>query len=103
MRPTMSEFNPYAPPPQIEPAAPLPHGAKLYRPCPACGNTYAKQASYTWWGGALGPWLLTHVKCLQCQTWYNSKTGKSNNTAITIYIGVSAVIGLIAGVLIAFA
>ena len=96
----MSEPNPYAPPPQIEPATQIPHGAKQYQPCPACGNTYAKQASYTWWGGAVGPWLFTHVKCLQCRTWYNGKTGQSNNTAIAIYIGVTTVIGLALGALI---
>jgi hypothetical protein len=42
--------------------------------------------------------LLTHVKCAQCGQAYNGKTGKSNDTAIAIYLIVSLVIGLAIGV-----
>jgi uncharacterized protein (DUF983 family) len=55
----------------------------------------------TWWGGALGPYLLTHVKCPECGMTYNGKTGQSNTTAIIIY---SVVVGAIAfGVVVYFA
>jgi hypothetical protein len=93
--------NPYAPP-QIQDAPPvLPPNAKQYAPCPSCGNGYATPVGFTWWGGILGPKLFSHVSCLRCKTAYNGKTGKSNNTAITIYVVVSMAIGLAAGIFFA--
>jgi hypothetical protein len=56
-----------------------------YAPCPNCGQSNAKKVSYTWWGGALGPAMFTHVKCQNCGTQYNGKTGKSNQQSIIIY------------------
>lgn len=56
-----------------------------YAPCPKCGETSAKKVSYTWWGGALGPALFTHVKCQTCGTQYNGKTGTSNQRNILLY------------------
>jgi hypothetical protein len=41
------------------------------------------------------------VKCSECGAAYNGKTGKSNNTAIGIYLGVSVLIGLVLAVVIA--
>lgn len=35
---------------------------------------------------------MSHVKCGGCGAGYNGKTGKSNDTAIAIYVGVSVVI-----------
>jgi hypothetical protein len=43
----------------------------------------------------VGPSLFTHVKCYRCGTAYNGKTGRSNNTAIAIYVAVSTVVGLL--------
>lgn len=63
--------------------------------CPKCGSPQAKPVSFTWWGGILGPKLLSHVKCLQCGAGYNSKTGRSNDTAIAIYLVVACAIGLV--------
>ncbi|MFM9961361.1 MAG: hypothetical protein ACKV2Q_09050 [Planctomycetaceae bacterium] len=62
-------------------------------PCPECSSNKAVKVSFTWWGGMLGPSLFTHVKCPECGAAYNGKTGKSNDTAIAIYVGVSLVIG----------
>ena len=56
-----------------------------YAPCPNCGQSNAKKVSFTWWGGALGPNMFTHVKCQNCGTEYNGKTGKSNQQNIIIY------------------
>ncbi|MEO8041040.1 MAG: hypothetical protein ABI646_00400 [Acidobacteriota bacterium] len=36
-----------------------------YVPCPKCGGPAAK-LKFTWWGGILGPKMLTHVKCTSC-------------------------------------
>lgn len=63
-----------------------------YAPCPNCGQSNAKKVSYTWWGGALGPSMFTHVKCQNCGAQYNGKTGKSNQQNIIIYTLVSFVI-----------
>ena len=60
-----------------------------YAPCPKCGQTNAKKVGYTWWGGALGPRMFTHVKCQSCGTQYNGKTGQSNQQNIIIYTVVS--------------
>ncbi len=56
-----------------------------YAPCPKCGGTNAQPVKYTWWGGALGPKMMTHVKCRNCNTQYNGKTGKSNTRGILLY------------------
>ncbi len=56
-----------------------------YAACPNCGQSNAKKISYTWWGGALGSRLFNHVKCQNCGTEYNGKTGKSNRQSIIIY------------------
>ena len=67
-----------------------------YAPCPTCGSTDAKKVGYTWWGGALGPAMFTHVKCNSCGTQYNGKTGKSNQTNIIIYFAASFMIAFCA-------
>ena len=55
-----------------------------YVPCPKC-NGVAEKVKFTWWGGVLGPKLLTHVKCSACSYKYNGKSGKDNTTGIIIY------------------
>lgn len=77
-----------------------PPGTMQYAPCPTCGNTFANKIGFTWWGGVLGPSLLTHVKCARCGNAYNGKTGKSNTTAIAIYVAVTGVIGLILAIVL---
>ena len=68
-----------------------------YAACPKCGASNAKLLNFTWWGGVLGPRLLTHVKCPDCGHKYNGKTGKDNTVGIAIYF---AVVGLGAFVLV---
>jgi len=53
--------------------------------CPNCGQSNATPVRYTWWGGAIGPKMMSHVKCQNCNTQYNGKTGKSNTQSIIIY------------------
>jgi len=65
-----------------------------YAPCPKCGNSTAEKVKFTWWGGILGPKLLTHVKCTACRAAYNGKTGKDNTAAIAIYFAVIAILCL---------
>lgn len=63
-----------------------------FAPCPKCRNSAAQKLKFTWWGGVLGPKLLTHVKCNACGNTYNGKTGKDNTTGIVIY---SVIVGVI--------
>jgi uncharacterized protein (DUF983 family) len=48
--------------------------------------------SFTWWGGVIGPRVLTHVKCPRCGHAYNGKSGGDNTAGIVIYSGVVAVV-----------
>jgi uncharacterized protein (DUF983 family) len=72
---------------------------KEFAPCPKCNNKNAEQLSFTWWGGLIGPKILTHVKCRDCGETFNGKTGKDNTTNIIIY---SVIVGLIVAFLFMF-
>lgn len=50
--------------------------------------------SFTWWGGILGPKMLTHVRCPHCGHKYNGKTGRDNTTGIIIYSVIVGILGL---------
>lgn len=68
-----------------------------YAPCPQCHSTNVQRLNFTWWGGVLGPKLLSHVKCQTCGKKYNGKTGGDNTANIIIY---SVVVGIICFVLV---
>jgi hypothetical protein len=100
--------NPYSSP-QTPPHSPTPFshdfpqppGTEIFAPCPQCRCPYAKRVGWTLWGGAVGPRLFTHVRCIHCRQAYNGKTGRLNDTAIMIYVAVSIVVGLLgAGVIL---
>ncbi len=63
--------------------------------CPKCGAGDPKTLTFTWWGGALGPKLLSHVKCLNCGHKYNGKTGGDNTAGIAIYFAVVGILSFI--------
>ena len=44
------------------------------------------------WGGALGPKMLSHVKCKACGSKYNGKTGGDNTGAIAIYMVIAGIL-----------
>jgi hypothetical protein len=71
-----------------------------YATCPDCGERGdASRISFTLWGGVLGPWLFTHVRCNNCGTAYNGKTGESNTTAIALYVVIGFAIAAVFGFL----
>lgn len=63
-----------------------------YAPCPKCRGTNSEKVKFTWWGGVLGPKLLSHVKCASCGNKYNGKSGKDNTTGIVIYSVIVAIL-----------
>lgn len=67
--------------------------------CPECGSRDYKKVSWTLWGGIIGPAMFSHVKCQDCRTTFNSKSGRSNQTAITVFLLVSLAIGGLIGVI----
>lgn len=73
--------NPYRPPqaPLDEPGVP---GVAR---CPKCQAASASKVGFNWWGGALGPRLFHVVKCNQCGTQYNGRTGGKLTTVIIVY------------------
>jgi hypothetical protein len=77
-----------------------------YAECPNCGCPgHATRVGFTWWGGIIGPALFTHVRCRDCDTCYNGKTGNYNTTAIAIYVSVGlgeGLVCLIGGILLTF-
>ena len=93
--PPGAPLNPYAPPQAQGGHFVAPPGMQQFAPCPKCGNTFASKIGFTWWGGMLGPSLMTHVKCYRCGNAYNGKTGQSNAIGIAIYIAVTTVLGIL--------
>lgn len=63
--------------------------------CPKCGAADPKPLSFTWWGGALCPKILHHVKCIGCGYKYNGKTGRDNTTGIVIYFVIVGIISFV--------
>lgn len=66
----------------------------LYRPCPRCRASEGKKVSWTWWGGLVGPAMVTVVKCGRCKTSYNGRTGRSLTGFIAAYFVISMALGL---------
>jgi hypothetical protein len=73
--------------------------ANQYAPCPNCRQSTAEMQKFTWWGGIIGPKILTHVKCVSCGKQYNGKTGKDNTNGIIIYCVIVGILclGLVVG------
>jgi hypothetical protein len=64
--------------------------------CPNCGAPGdATRLTWTIWGGFIGPMIICHVRCNQCGTTYNGKSGDSNTTRIIIYYAISFGIGVL--------
>lgn len=118
-QPVQYQQQSYGPPPGVNPMTPPgypPQGGwqgyptppayqadmGQYVPCPRCRRPDPQKVNFTWWGGMLGPRMLTHVKCNGCGLAYNGKTGESNDTKIKIYLIVGTAISLLIGILLVF-
>ncbi len=84
------EPNPYAPPQQwgyaVQPGRGGPNGEWVA--CPRCRSPYVSKATFTWWGGVVGPLIIPEVKCASCGNSFNGKTGGSLTAAIALYLAV---------------
>lgn len=70
--------------------------------CPYCKSDLPpKPAGFTWWGGVLGPKVLSHAICPACKKGYNSKTMQPNTTGIAIYSVVVIALVLVVAALLA--
>ena len=98
--PNPYQQNPYY---QQPPYQPNQMGASPYVPCPRCRMPSPQPVKFTWWGGVVGPKMLSHVKCQQCGLAYNGKSGQSNTTGIVIYSVVACVIFFVIGLAIILA
>ena len=87
--------NPYSPPgAPMGPPNPMPNPYGLPS-CPQCQSPNVSKPGFTWWGGLLGPKLLNHHVCGSCGFGFNGTTGKSNATAIGIYLAVGVGLGVL--------
>lgn len=91
--PNAYQQNPYQPNPYQQ--NPYAVSTSPYVPCPRCRMPSPQPVKFTWWGGVIGPKMLSHVKCQQCGLAYNGKSGKSNAMGISIYSFVAALIFVI--------
>ena len=74
---------------------PRPDLAAAYGPvCPQCNTAGAKKVRYTWWGGVIGPNILSLHKCPGCGFSFNGKTGAPAMKGIIIYNVVVGAISL---------
>lgn len=97
-QPNPYQQNPYYQPNPYQQQQPYQAGQSKHVPCPRCRMPEPQPVKFTWWGGVLGPKMLSHVKCQQCGLAYNGKSGQSNTKGIVIY---SIVVGLIVFVIFA--
>src|SRR3954467_7880482 len=54
-------------------------------PCPYCRHDDANRVTFTPWGGIIGPFVLSLVKCSLCGGQYNGKHGTKVERAIRLY------------------
>jgi hypothetical protein len=67
--------------------------------CPRCHGPNVRKPSWTWWGGFLGPKMINHWQCGNCNFGFNPTTGRSTSGAIGIYFAVSFAIAIVLGVM----
>lgn len=72
-----------------------------YVACPQCKSVNVKRVKWTPWGANVGPMLIKHVKCVECNTAYHGKTGQSNLQSIVTFVVVEALI-VVAAIFVLF-
>jgi hypothetical protein len=64
-------------------------------PCPKCGSEFVEPVKFSWWGGVLGPKILSLTKCMTCGAKFNGKTGADATGGIITYCIVTGVIAFV--------
>ena len=84
------------------------------KPCPKCGHKYATDVEHTWafgqwWSGKrwdifglTAPKRFNLVRCRNCGTIYNGKTGKQETKKVIIWILIPVIITILLVVLIVY-
>ncbi len=67
-------------------------------PCPQCGQVAGKRVKFAWWGGAIGPAIMSLTKCQACGYQFNAKTGKPTKNAIIAYNVIAYAIAIVFGI-----
>ena len=44
--------------------------------CPYCQHSQATRVTFTPWGGVVGPFVFSLVKCDACEKQYNGRSGR---------------------------
>jgi DNA-directed RNA polymerase subunit RPC12/RpoP len=57
-------------------------------PCPQCGAKGAERVIWTFWGSFYGPALFSHVRCPECNSTYNGRSGRSNLLPAIIFVSI---------------
>ncbi len=76
-----------------------------FEKCPCCFDENSERVRFTLWGGAIGPAVLSLVKCAACGIQYNGRSGNRVEKAIRVYTALMlcVLIVLAAGVFYAYA
>ena len=72
-----------------------------WKKCPSCGAQRAKRVLWTFWGSFYFTAIFKHVKCQECGTAYNGRTGKSNLVPALLCVGITLLMigGIVGAVL----
>jgi hypothetical protein len=63
-----------------------PRRRSAYADCPQChAPGDGTKVSFTWWGGFIGPAIISCVRCRHCGTQYNGTHGDYNGMRILVY------------------
>jgi DNA-directed RNA polymerase subunit RPC12/RpoP len=73
---------------------------RKWKKCPTCGKQAAKRVLWTFWGSFYFTALFKHVRCEECGTKYNGKTGKSNLVPALMCVSIALLLILGLAVLI---
>jgi hypothetical protein len=65
---------------------------RKWKKCPTCGKQAAKRVLWTFWGSFYFTALFKHVRCEECGTKYNGKTGRSNMTPAVMCVSIALVL-----------
>ena len=77
-------------------------GLPPLRPCQRCPAGHTSPLRFSWWGGLVGPWLLSYVHCHECGASYSTRSGRAAWGGMLLIFALRLLVtGLVAGLLVA--